>query len=342
MAAPMPTERLRITPRSAVVAVALFGATLVLLRMVAASQRVLGWMLVAGAAAGLLHPLVTRLEQRIPHGLAVAAVFLGSVGCLGVIGYGTVDGIVRETRHLQDVAPKEAAKLEERGRFAELAQDVHLAERVERLVEDAPERLRGGTPAEALRAAATRFLAYLATGVLTLFLLLHGTRLAKGALEQVHDEGQRQRIQDVAVRVTQRAFGYARGTIAMSALSGLFAFALASLIDLPGPAPLALWVALWDVVPVIGVVVGALPILVLAAATSPTEAAWLVAAFVAYEVLETLFLQRWVERHSVRVGPFLTVVAGFGGLELYGVGGALMALLATTLVVTLVDELATA
>jgi predicted PurR-regulated permease PerM len=215
-----------------------------------------------------------------------------------------------------------------------------LAERVERLVEDAPERLRGGTPAEALRAAATRGVAFLATGVLTLFLLLHGTRLAKGAVAQVHDEERRFRIEEVAVRVTQRGFGYARGTIAMAALSGMFAYASASVAGVPGPAPLGLWAALWDVVPVIGVVVGTLPIVILAAATSPTEALVLALAFAAYQAVETLFLQRWVERRSVRVGPFLTVAAGFGGLELYGVGGALIALLAATLVVALVDELA--
>lgn len=340
MAAPTPTERLRITPRSAVTAVALFGATLVLLRMVAAAQRVLGWMLVAAAAAGLLHPLVTRLERRLPHGLAVAVVFLGSVLCLGIITYGTVDGVVRETRHLQDVAPVEAAKLEERGRFAELARDARLAERVERLVEDVPERLRGGTPAEALRAAATRGVAFLATGVLTLFLLLHGTRLAEGALQQVHDEDKRARIERIGVRVAQRGFGYARGTIAMAALSGLFAYVVASMADVPGPAPLGLWVALWDAVPVIGVVVGAAPIVVLAAATSPREAALLVVVFAAYQLVETLVLQRFVERRSVRVGPFITVAAGVGGLELYGVGGALIGLLIATLAVALVDELA--
>lgn len=62
-------------------------------------------------------------------------------------------------------------------------------------------------------------------------------------------------------------------------------------------------------------------------------------AFVAYELAETLVLQRWVERHSVRVGPFLTVVAGFAGLELYGIGGALVAVLAATMAVAVVDEL---
>ena len=333
-------EVLRITPRSAVLAVAMLGATLAVLRIVAASQRVLGWMLVAGAAAGLLHPLVARLERRLPHGAAVGVVFLGAVACIGVIAYGTVDGIVRETRHLQEAAPREAAKLEETGRFADVFHDAHLADRVERLVEDAPERLRGGTPAEAIRAAATRGVAYLATGVLTLFLLLHGRTLARAGLLQIHDDTRRARIERITGRVMHRGFGYARGAIAMAALAGLLGYVLASAADVPGPAPLGLWVALWDVVPVIGVVIGGLPIVILAAATSPTNALLLLGAFLVYEVVETLVLQRWVEQRSIRVGPFLTVVAGVGGLELYGVGGALVALLAVTLLVALLDELA--
>jgi predicted PurR-regulated permease PerM len=340
MAEPLPTERLRLTPRSAVLAVAMFGATLALLRVVAASERVLGWMLVAGAAAGLLHPLVGRLERRLPHGIAVAVVFVGSVLCLGVIGYGTVDGIVREMRHLQEVAPREAARLEREGPLSEAAHDAHLADRVERLVEDIPERLRGGTPGEAVRAAATRAVAFLATGVLTLFLLLHGPRIARAGLQQVHDPQRRARVEHVAVRVFHRGFGYARGAIAMSALAGLMGYAVASLADVPGPAPLGLWVAMWDLVPIVGAVIGGLPIVLLAAAVSPERALVIGVVFLAYEALETFVLQRWVERRSVRVGPFLTVAAGVVGLELYGIGGALVMLLLVTLAVATVEEMA--
>ncbi|HEX2039353.1 MAG TPA: AI-2E family transporter [Acidimicrobiales bacterium] len=340
MAEPLPTERLRLTPRSAVLAVAMFGTTLALLRVIAASQRVLGWMLVAAAAAGLLHPLVTRVERRLPHGLAVAVVFVGAVVCLGVIAYGTVDGVVREMRHLQEVAPREAARLEREGPLREAAHDAHLADRVEHLVEDIPERLRGGTPGEAVRAAATRAVAFLATGVLTLFLLLHGPRIAKAGLHQIHDRRRRARVEQVAVRVFHRGFGYARGAIAMSALAGLLGYAVASMADVPGPAPLGLWVAMWDLVPVVGAVIGALPIVLLAAASSPEQALLLAVLFLAYEAFETFVLQRWVERRSVRVGPFLTVGAGVVGLELYGIGGALVMLLLVTLAVATAEELA--
>jgi predicted PurR-regulated permease PerM len=320
-----------------ILAVAMFGATLAVLRVLAAAQRVVGWILVAAAIAGLLHPLVTRVERRLPHGLAVAVVFAAAVGCVGVIAYGTVDGIVREMRHLQEAAPREAARLERDGPFREAAHDAHLADRVEELVRDVPERLRGGTPAEAVRAAATRAVAFLATGILALFLLLHGPRMARAGAAQIRDGRRRERVEQVAMAVFHRGFGYARGAIAMAALAGLTAYALASAADVPGPAPLGLWVALWDLVPVVGAVLGALPIVLLAAAVSTGKAVGLAVAFVAYQAAETLLLQRWVEQRSVRVGPFLTVAAGVIGLEGYGIGGALVALLAVTLAVAALE-----
>src|SRR5205807_1478333 len=59
-----------------------------------------------------------------------------------------------------------------------------------------------------------------------------------------------------------------------------------------------------------------------------------------YQVFEWLVLRRWIERKTVHVGPFVTVVAGFAGLELYGVGGALIVLLAVSLALAALDELA--
>ncbi|HTJ75700.1 MAG TPA: hypothetical protein VL337_10075, partial [Acidimicrobiales bacterium] len=111
MVAPVPRERLRISARSAMLSVAIFGATLGLLALVAAAQRVIGWILVAAAVAGLLHPLVALLARRIPRALATAVVMIGLVATLGAVGYGVVDDITRETRRLQEVAPERAAEL---------------------------------------------------------------------------------------------------------------------------------------------------------------------------------------------------------------------------------------
>jgi predicted PurR-regulated permease PerM len=145
----------------------------------------------------------------------------------------------------------------------------------------------------------------------------------------------------VAAAVYERAFGYARGTLAMAALAGIVAYALARAAGVPGPAPLALWVVLWDAVPLIGAVIGAVPMIVLAGVIDPTAGILLLVAFVVFQVLEDIFLQRRLERSTVRLGPFLTAAAGFAGLELYGLTGALLAILAAAIIVVALDESST-
>src|SRR5204863_367531 len=135
------------------------------------------------------------------------------VGTLSAVGWGLVDDVQRETRRLQQAGPERARELESSERFGDLARDLRLAERTDRFLQDLPQRLRGGSTAEALRAAATRGVAF-------------------------------------------------------------------------------------------------------------------------------LVVQRSVERSTVRVGPFVTLAAGLVGIELSGVAGALLAVLAATIVVTGASELA--
>ncbi|MBW3614385.1 MAG: AI-2E family transporter [Actinobacteria bacterium] len=338
--APRRPGRLRVRGRSVALAVAVVALTFVLLRVLASAERVVAWVLIASSVAALLHPAVEWLGRRLPRGLAVLVVVVTTLATIAGVGYGLIGGLVRETRNLQREAPRLAAELERSGRFSQTARALDLSERTSRFVESVPERLRGGTPAEAVRAAATRGLAFLAVAVLTLFFLLHGRRLAAGAARQLHDEAMRARASTVAAAVYRRAFGYARGTLVMSALAGLLGYVLAHAFGVPGPAPLAVWVALWDAVPVLGAVVGALPIVLLAGAADPVAGATVAAVFTAYEAFEYLVLQRPLERRTVRVGPFLTTAGGFAGLELYGLAGALLTVLALAVGAVVLDELA--
>jgi predicted PurR-regulated permease PerM len=55
-------------------------------------------------------------------------------------------------------------------------------------------------------------------------------------------------------------------------------------------------------------------------------------------VFEQLILLRPLQQRFVKLGPFLTVAGAFAGLELYGIGGALMVLLLLAVAVALADE----
>jgi predicted PurR-regulated permease PerM len=58
----------------------------------------------------------------------------------------------------------------------------------------------------------------------------------------------------------------------------------------------------------------------------------------AWQAVEALRLQRKVEARSLHLGAFVTIVVAMVGLELYGIGGALIGLVAVVLLAATLDE----
>jgi len=316
----------------------MLAVTVAALAMLSASTRVIGWIVTAALFASLLHPIVAGLATKIPRGLALAIVMVVSIGLVGLVAYLVVDDINDQLKELERALPEAAEELEDSDRFGEAAREARLSARVESFVEELPERLRGGDVDEALRSAATRGVAFLATGVLTIFFLIHGPRLLRSVLRQMPVQ-RRERMKAIAAAAYERAWGYVVGSLGMALIAGVLAYGCAQLLDLPGAAPLALWMALVDVIPVLGVVVGALPLVLLTAATSPAWQTALVGVVLfGWQVVETTYLQKQVERRTLHVGPFVTIAVAMVGLELYGIGGALTALVAVVALMATADE----
>ncbi|MGQ0826264.1 MAG: AI-2E family transporter [Actinomycetota bacterium] len=330
-----PGAAVRVSLRSALAVVVAIALTILALEVALDAKRVIAWAVSAMAVAALVQPAVTYLARWIPRGLAVVCVVVLLLGSIGYVAYRIVDDVSDETKRLQRLAPERAAELE---RDSELLHEIELTERVERFVDAIPERLRGGTTAEAIRSAANRGLAFIAGVVLTLFFVLSGPTLVGGALGQIRDARRRARIDQVVRGASARGLGYARVKTLEVVVEGVLAFTIARIADIPGPAAFGVWVALWTFIPIAGLAIGALPIVVFAAADS-ARTAWFVAlAFVAVAVGEW-FVTRRLERHTLHVGPYLTALALFAGLELYGFMGALLLLLGVVLAVAVVCEL---
>jgi putative heme transporter len=334
------TERVRFTARSLLVAVGMFGATLAGLKLFASASRIVGWVLTATVIAAVLYPLVAGLARWIPRSVAVLVVLLVTIGSLGLVTWAMVDTIVRENKALQVSAPAAAAQLEQSPRYGDLARKLKLEQQTAEFVKSVPERLRGGDTAAALKAAATRGVAFLATGVLSLFFLLHGPRLLNGGFLQLRDPIRRRRYQQMATRAYRRAWIYTAGTGLMAVAAGVVAYVTARLANVPGPAALGVWAALWDVIPLIGGPIGALPVVLLALILGSTERGIAVlAVFVLYHVLEGFVLQPRLEARSIHVGAFLTIVGGVVGVELYGIGGGLLAIALLTFASAVLAEI---
>lgn len=330
---------LRVSARSIMLVVAGLGATFLVLRMAVAAERVIGWIAAAASIALLLTPVVNRLRRWMPRGAAVLVVVLVVLGGAGLAGYGVGASLVRQYDGLREAAPRTAERLERSDRFGDVARDARLSQRAREFVDAIPEKLRGGDAAEAVRAAATRGIAFVATAILSLFFLLHGPRLLQGAVAQLPARLQ-PRVREIGGRAASRASRYALLTLAQACVAGLVGYAVARVLAVPSAAALGLWVGLWAVVPLVGAFIGALPIVAIAAAQEPWHGVVAVVIFVAYQIAEDVLSQRQIDRRTMRLGPFLTTFAGAAGLELYGLGGALVLTLALALVVAVLNEVA--
>lgn len=79
-----------------------------------------------------------------------------------------------------------------------------------------------------------------------------------------------------------------------------------------------------EVVPVLGPVLGAIPALLVALATSPSNVIWVVVLALAVQQLENLFLVPQVQGMTVRLHPAIVMLALVVGSEVAGVAGVIL------------------
>jgi predicted PurR-regulated permease PerM len=167
---------------------------------------------------------------------------------------------------------------------------------------------------------------------------VYGPRIVGAGLDEIRDPKQRRRVERVLVHGTRRGLDLARVKLLEAIVGGVLAYTIARAANVPGPAALGVWAGFWTLLPIAGVLLGALPIVLFAGAASLTRAVVVGVAFVAIGIGEYV-LTRFAERKTVEVGSFLIVFAGFGGLELYGLTGALLGVLGVIVLVGILDEL---
>ena len=192
MNGPAGIPHVRISLRAAGAIVGALALTMFALHALRSSERVIGWILFAATLAVVLDPMVRVMQRWMPRAVAVLLVLVVVGGATGIAVYGLVDDVTTQTNHLQRVLPERAHDLEVGSRFRESLKEFELTERTREFVRSIPDALRGGTPTEAVRSAADRGAAMLATVILMIFFLAYGRRGFATSLAQIHDPDRRE------------------------------------------------------------------------------------------------------------------------------------------------------
>lgn len=319
------------------VAVIVLG-TLVVLGALQQARTVLHWIITAAVAGLLLDGLVRSLVvRRVPRTLAVAVVALFAVVGTALLTYGVVDAVVQQYQQLSRTAPAAAADLARTGPFPALWERVQLVERTTALLEQAPERLFG-SPASAARTAAERLGEVVLVLTLTVFLLVAYERF-EARLSRLTEADGLWRWSGVDRGVSLGA-SRARLVVAHVAVLGAATAVVTQAVDVPAPVVLGLWMAWWRLLPVLGVVVGYAPVvLLLTTGQSGVVAAAALLVLVAVEALAAVVLAtaRRDDRRPLPMG-FLTAVAFAAGFEMAGATGSVVAVVLVHLAVGVLAE----
>lgn len=311
--------RLELTAGSVALVLLAIAAAVLAAEVLVSARRVISWIVACAVAAALIELVVQYLDRWMKRAFAIVLVLLAIGGIAGVLALGVFQDLDVEIRRLQNDVPAAAAQVQRSERVGRLATEVEL----ERRVTAAVDRLRSpasGLAGEAVSSAGT----YTVCAVLTILFLSWGPKVASAAVEQL-ERGPADRVRTITRHAFRRARRYVVLALLQSVVVGFVGWVVCELVDIPAPAPLALALAAFALVPNIGVLVGALPILLLSAGLSTTGTAITVAAtFFALQALSTLVVQRRIVRASgLYVGPAVVVIANLVGFELYGIGGAL-------------------
>ena len=117
------------------------------------------------------------------------------------------------------------------------------------------------------------------------------------------------------------------GALLQALMAGVATFLVLTILGVPFAAPLAVMVALLDLIPLVGATLGAIIVGVVTLFDNfPTVTIiWVVWAIV-YQQLENNLVQPQIQRRAVQLEPIVVLVSVLFGSTLFGIVGALLAI----------------
>jgi predicted PurR-regulated permease PerM len=161
--------------------------------------------------------------------------------------------------------------------------------------------------------------------VLTLYLLLDGKSLYAWLLAFV-PRTYREKMAATMDEVSDVVHAYVSGQLLVAVMFAIFALALLTILGVPAAVPLAVIAGVCDIIPVLGILLATVPAVLLALAVSPSTAAVVAIAYLAYHLMETYFILPRIYGNKLKISTLSVLLALLVGGRLQGIIGAVLVL----------------
>jgi predicted PurR-regulated permease PerM len=285
-----------------------------------------------------LEPAVSAMSRRkIPRWAAVTIALIAGLAVVGGFLAAAVPPLARQATQFLTQAPTMLPRaFGHNSLLGQLNERLHLQPRLLQILNGDGSGLVNGL----LGAGQVMFSALSSTLiviVLTVYFLVDMPRI-RANLYRLVPHSRRPRAILLGDEIFAKVGGYVLGNLLISLIAGVLTFIAVLLAGLPYPLLLSIFVALLDLVPVIGSTVAGGVVCLVALSVSLTACATVTAFFVVYRLVEDYLLIPRIIGRVVKVPALVTVVAVLVGGALLGIVGALVAIPVAASVLLLARE----
>ena len=286
----------------------------------------------AAVVAFIFAPLVEAQERRgVPRAAAILGAYLGALAVLALALFFLLGPLVTQLGALANQLPDQLAVLREHevGLNQFFAQR-RLPIRVEDVEQQALENLEsvaqpllGGTLGLLTGLAGFLFDAVIVL-VLSFYLLLDSTAIHNNLVRLLPERWRAQAFL-VEAAFLKVVGGYIRGQLIMALTIAVAATVGCWLLGVPYPLVVGLLAGLFELVPMLGPILAAVPALLISLSQPFPLVLWVALFFLVIQQIESNVIGPKITGHAVGLHPLGALIALLAGIELGGLVGALFA-----------------
>jgi predicted PurR-regulated permease PerM len=321
----MPNDRFPAMAYWARVTLTIAGV-LVLLLVAWRVRQILLLVLVAAVLAAGLDLQVRWLQRRgLSRSWAVTIILLLGVGLLVLFAWLVIPSAVRQAQALAKHTPDYLNRLQHAtGFLGTLQHKYDLAQRLRETTARLPALALKKIPGITASAGSIIF-NVLTVAVLTIYFLLglpRGQAAAKTLMAGRHADRNIRILEESLARTG----GYVSANLVISIIAGTLAFVVLEILRVPFAAALGFWVAIADLIPSVGAMLGAVPCVIVALFSSLADGIAVAAYFIIYQRIENYFILPRIMTEAIDLSPATVIITLLIGASLAGLAGALIAL----------------
>jgi len=286
--------------------------------------------------AYLIYPIVQRLRRKMPLVLAIAVVYVVILALLFILGWFVVPRIGEESQMLMQKYPQIVARIQQMISNPNDPVTSHLPGFVKQELADIPNEIVAwvkehgvvtfGHVLTVLAGLAVVVATFVVIPLITAYLLLDLDNL-KLVVSSVVPEDRWRTTMRFLNDVDYVIGGFIRGQLLVAITVGILITLAMWLLHVPYPFLLGLIAAVGDLIPYVGAVVAYLPAALSAAINNGVlNALFVTLAFVAIYEAEGHLIAPNIVSKTVKLSPFVVLLAVLIGAELGGIIGALVAI----------------